>query len=107
MGKMSELSIIINELRNTAISLHAVAESLQALMAEQEEHSKSSTATPMNTQKPLTLEAVRAVLAKKSMDGYTAEIRVLLEKHGAVKLSDVKPAEYPELLAEAETLGNG
>jgi hypothetical protein len=28
------------------------------------------------------------------------------KKHGAAKLSEIDPAEYPALLAEAEVLGN-
>ena len=50
------------------------------------------------------LEKVRAVLADKSRLGHTAEVKALLQKHGAVKLSEVDPAEYAALLAEAEGL---
>mgnify|MGYP000305600539 CR=1 FL=1 len=50
--------------------------------------------------KPLTLEQVRAALAEKSRAGHTAEVKTLLIKHGADKLSDIDPAEYPALLAE-------
>ena len=55
---------------------------------------------------PLTLEAVRAVLANKSRAGYTAQIRSLLQKYGADKLSGVDPANYKALLADAEELNN-
>ena len=54
--------------------------------------------------KPLSLEQVRAALAEKSRAGHTAEVKALLIKHGADKLSDIDPAEYPALLAEAEVL---
>ena len=57
--------------------------------------------------KPLTLEVVRAVLAEKSRSGHTTKIRELLEKHGAAKLSEIDPAKYATLLAEAEVLGDG
>ena len=50
------------------------------------------------------LEKVRAVLADKSRLGHTVEVKALLQKHGAVKLSEVDPAEYAALLAEAEGL---
>ncbi len=50
------------------------------------------------------LEKVRAVLADKSRLGHTAEVKALLQKHGAVKLSEVDPAKYATLLAEAEAL---
>ena len=55
-------------------------------------------------EKPLTLEEVRAVLAEKSRSGHTEEVRALLNKHGADKLSEIDPAEYAALLAEAEVL---
>ena len=62
------------------------------------------TETPAPEEKPLTLEQVRATLAEKSRAGHTSEVKALLIKHGADKLSDIDPAEYPALLAEAEVL---
>jgi hypothetical protein len=56
------------------------------------------------TDKKVTLEQVRAVLADKSHDGFTSEVRTLLEKHGAKKLSEIDPANYDALLADAEGL---
>ena len=50
------------------------------------------------------LEKVRSVLADKSRLGHTAEVKALLQKHGAQKLSEIDPAEYSILLAEAEAL---
>ena len=44
-------------------------------------------------EKELTLEEVRAVLADKSRAGYTEQVKELLKKHGADKLSAVDPAE--------------
>jgi hypothetical protein len=54
----------------------------------------------------ITLEQIRAVLAEKSRAGHTAKIRDLLRKHGADKLSEIAPAEYPALLKEAEELND-
>jgi hypothetical protein len=34
-------------------------------------------------------------------------VRGLLEKHGAAKLSEIDPAKYAALLADAKELGNG
>ena len=53
------------------------------------------------------LAEVRAVLAEKSRQGHTSEVKALLSKHGADKLSEVDPAKYGELKAEAEVLGDG
>lgn len=55
----------------------------------------------------LTLEQVRAILADKSRKGHTAEIRSLLQKYGAAKLSGIDPANYKALLADVEGLSDG
>ncbi len=54
--------------------------------------------------KPVTVEDIRAVMAQKSQEGKTKEIRELLQKFGAVKLSAVNPENYPALLQEAQVL---
>lgn len=53
-------------------------------------------------QNTVSLEQVRAVLAKLSQMGKTAEVKKLIVKHGAQKLSDVPESEYASLLHEAE-----
>ena len=57
-------------------------------------------------QPELKLEDVRAVFANKSRAGFTAQIREMLKRHGAAKLSEVDPSHYAALLAEAEGLGH-
>lgn len=57
-------------------------------------------------EKKVTLEDVRAVLGQKSQAGMTAEVRELITKYGGTRLSDIDPAQYKALLAEAEVLGN-
>lgn len=51
-----------------------------------------------------TLTEVRGILAEKSRSGKTAQVKELLIKHGAEKLSDIKPEEYLALLADVEGL---
>ena len=55
-------------------------------------------------EKTLTMEEVRGVLAEKSRAGHTEEVKALLNKHGADKLSEIDPTEYAALLAEGEAL---
>ena len=55
-------------------------------------------------EKAVTVEDIRAVMAQKSQEGKTKEIRELLGKFGAVKLSAVKQEDYPALLQEAQVL---
>ena len=90
MSKMNDMAMTIEELRNAATAINDAAEKAEA---------------PAAPAKPaLTLEEVRAVLADKSRAGHTAEIRELLKKYGASKLSLVDPKHYEALLREAEVL---
>ena len=54
--------------------------------------------------KSVSIETVRAVLAEKSRDGKTREVKALLMKYDAGKLSGVKQEDYAALLAEAKVL---
>ena len=121
MGKVKLLLDVAGDLRSLADSLQAVADavaendsSAEMTTKESEEKSRTKAAAKKNTakktvkseseEKPLTLEEVRAVLAEKSRAGHTAEVKELLNKHGADKLSEIDPSEYPALLADAEVL---
>ncbi|MDC7248468.1 MAG: hypothetical protein PQJ49_00920 [Sphaerochaetaceae bacterium] len=53
----------------------------------------------------LKLEDVRKVLVAKSREGYTKQIRALLIKYGADKLSEIKPVNYQNLVDEAYCFG--
>lgn len=54
--------------------------------------------------KTISLEEVRSVLAEKSQAGKGPEIRALIEKYGADKLTDLEPSYYEALLNEVEAL---
>jgi hypothetical protein len=56
--------------------------------------------------KPLTLEDVRKVAADKSRQGFTDEVRVLIQKYGANKLSGMDPAKYDAFLKDLEVIGH-
>ena len=107
MSKMSELDLYVGELRSAAQSLNSVADSLTSLFVGRQSEAPPQPEPQPPAQKPLTLEAVRAVLAEKSRSGHTAKVRELLEKHGGSKLSEIDPVKYAALLAEAEALGDG
>lgn len=92
----------IEELRRAAVAINEAANWLTEQFCSNEPSLEPSPAEPV-----LTLEAVRAVLADKSRAGFTAQIRSLLQKYGADKLSGVDPANYKALLADVEVLGNG
>ena len=102
MSNMSEMASTIEELRKCAAVISDAANWLAEKFSGDEAPEEP---TPVQ-EPPLTLEAVRAVLANKSRAGYTAQIRSLLQKYSADKLSGVDPAKYKALLADAEELNN-
>lgn len=122
MSKIKLLLDVVQDMRSLADSLQAVADNGAAeaeltTTKEPEKAGRSGKAVAKTTtkkdtkvakqepvEKPLTLEEVRAVLAEKSRSGHTEEVRELLAKHGADKLSEIDPAEYAPLLVEAEVL---
>lgn len=123
MGRIKFLLDVVSDLRALADSLQAVADVMvqsepaadtdadEKAEPEKKAETKSAgkaagkkKAAAEPEEKPLTLEEVRAVLAEKSRAGHTTEVKALLIKHGAEKLSEVDPAEYPALLADAEVL---
>lgn len=57
--------------------------------------------------KEWTLEEIRMILADKSRAGHTEEVRALISKYGADRLSDIRPADFAALMADAEVIGNG
>lgn len=55
----------------------------------------------------ITFEQLRAVLSEKSKDGFTAEVKAIIEAHGGNRLSDIKEEDYAKVLKQAEVLGDG
>lgn len=102
MSKMAELDAAVAELRKCGETLIGVSDTLRELLSSGQEQPPK--APPKPVEQSLTIEAVRKVLAQKSVDGHTAEIQALLRKYGAEKLSRVDPAHYADLLHDAEVL---
>ncbi|MBS3887632.1 MAG: DNA ligase [Dethiobacter sp.] len=99
MSKMSDMAMTIEELRRAAAAINEAASWLSEQFSSNE-----PTSEPTNVEPVLTLEAVRAVLANKSRAGFTTQIRSLLQKYGADKLSGIDPANYKALLEDVEGL---
>jgi len=106
MSKMSELYLVVAELHKCGETLIGISESLADLFSEKA-NAEPIQEQPQPETKVLKLEDVRAVLAEKSRNGFTAEVRALLGKYGANKLSEISPEKYADLFLEAEVLGNG
>ena len=117
MSRIKLLLDVIEDVRSLGDSLQALADAMASGEPKEEPKKKTRTkaepkpkaqelapAEAEPEKKPLTLEEVRMVLAEKSRAGHTAEVKELLNKHGADKLSEIDPSEYPALLADAEVL---
>lgn len=100
-----------SELLRIAEGFSIVAEGLRGLAkaegstkdkaAVKEQKQDAAKAQPEN---PATLEGIRALMAQKTQEGKSKEIKELLQKYGAAKLSAVKPEDYPALMQEAQVL---
>ena len=118
-------SVIVN-VRNLADSLQVACDALAKFQAESKSEdtvkqrfgqktTKQSNQIPTNADKPndnnantteYKFEDVRCILAKKSQCGFTAEVKDLIAKYGASKLSEIDPKFYADIIKDAEVLGN-
>ncbi len=94
-------SIVAEGLRGLA---KAEGGSKTAEKAQKAQPSPTETQTEVQQEQPATLEGIRALMAQKTQEGKSKEIKELLQKYGAAKLSAVKPEDYPALMQEAQVL---
>lgn len=105
---MKNLSLLIQELGERIEvmdeNLQATKElkrELETLLRFKEEYGETEV---VNDEPQPTLEQVRSVLAKLAQDGHQAEVRDLIAKYGASRLSDVEPQHFKALLKDAEVM---
>ena len=104
MSKTSELDMAITELLRCGEALISVAYALRGMFNSEATESQGQ-AQP--EARAYSLEDVRALLLSKNRVGFREEVKALLLKHGAERLTDIEPSEYAAIMAEAEVLGNG
>lgn len=116
MSKMSQLAAEIEELRHCGEILIGISDSLRDLFSGSDKTDEAKAApapekpAPKKSEpekKTPALADVRALLAEKSRDGFTAQVRAIITADEANKLSEIDPAEFPSIMKEAEVLGNG
>lgn len=131
MSKMSELSMVIDEMINCGEGILKAVQDLTVcgegmIKAAKQLKDMFSTenlpepkAVTMTKAKALPViekqseiktyskEEVRGILSRKSASGYGKEVKALLSKYGADKLSALEPVNYAAVVAEAEVIGNG
>lgn len=79
-------------------SFNELSKLFEELSNEQEEKTDEA------KEEKLALEDVRKILAEKSRLGFTSQIRELLNKYGANKLSEIDEDKYKDLISDASKL---
>lgn len=108
MSEQKTKADVTKLLLKTADNLTALADSVRALCASLADSPQTEAKeVPAKKKQTIPLERVRGVLAEKSRDGYTAEVRAIIQSFGADRLSEIDPSQYEAVLKKAEVLGNG
>lgn len=89
---MEDLAAKIEALRLSAKSIMDIADELAKNLSSEEPT-------------PPSLEDVRHKLILAAQAGFSAEVKALITKYGADRLSAVDPSHYAALLAEADAIG--
>lgn len=97
MSRTKLLLDVVTDLQNLAGSLQTIAEVLAS-------NEKAPVKKVKPKKKKISLEEVRTLLAQKSQAGFTSDIKKLLEKYGATKLSEIEEKDYEALMKDAEEL---
>ena len=113
MSRMNELNLTMDELTDVGRQLAACGETLVRAAARMKEcFSDNGTGAPepaeeQATAEPATYtkEEIRAMLADIAQAGFREEAKALVRKYAdGGSLTDIDPAKYPDLVAEAEAL---
>ena len=120
MAKMSELDAALHVLLEYSEGIQETVRGIRVLMSgdtsadanEAVQASKKESlaertkaAKPVAPEKTYTLQEVRALLKAKTDQGYRSDVKALLREHGAERLPDIDPKEYPAMMREAEEIG--
>jgi len=113
MSKMNELSQALDELVSCGEGLIRAANAIRAyISADEPEETKK--APPVETVKAASEEEpertysymdVRKACSAKSSAKHTDEVKALITKYGADKLSGIKESDYPAFMRDLEAIG--
>ena len=119
MSRMSELSQVLDEMIACGEGMIRAAQEIKAIFSETHEETPAEPVKPVSsveqadnavqaeTEQPkeYTFTDVRKAFADKSHAGFTAQVKELIGKYGASRLSDIKEADYAALMADLEVIG--
>lgn len=105
---MEPIMQLVNAMTAMTTAMQKLTEKMTSEYINTFEEISNSSETPKQTEepeKPIDRSEARAKLAELTRLGFSDEVRELLQKHGAERLSAVDDAELPALLKEAEAIG--
>lgn len=114
MGKMSEMSVMLDELVETGRKLSECGDALIKAASGIREAFSETDAEATQREKQMqekeperayTKEDVRKLLAEMSAAGFRDQAKALVKKYGGGSLTDVHPSQYSDLVKEAEAFG--
>ena len=106
MGKMNELSQVLDELIACSQGMIQAANALREYFSEQldVEPVKDEPVKVEPAPVKFTFTDVRKAFSAKSYAGFTDQVKALITKYGAEKLSGVNEKDYPALMADLEAI---
>lgn len=96
---------VAQDLRSLADSVQAVCDAATEGLSEEQQPTAIEEKPAVEEKPSISLEQVRSVLAEKSQAGHTAEVRAIIGKYGASRLSEIDAKDYAAVLKDAEELG--
>lgn len=111
MNKMNNLCLLLGEIINHGEAVLEAVKEIRTIFSEEptalpEKNTEKEKKEPAAPAKELSFTDLRAKLAEKSRAGFTADIKKILQSHGAEKLSAIQPADYEIVLKEVEALSH-
>lgn len=104
MSKMSELSQVLDDLAACGEGLIRTANAIREIFSAEPEPAAQPEESREEPSQRYTFAEVRKAFSAKSHAGYTEQVRALIAKYGADKLSAVKEEDYPALMADLEAI---
>lgn len=96
------LSIVDELIHHHQQTLNSLTKLRTSLISKEEVEAEK----PSVEEKTYTKEDVRAILSEKSAAGFGKEVKALLLKYGADKLSTLLEESYHQVVIEAKEIGN-
>ena len=84
--------------------LEALSSDAESRSVDGKETENQNSVDEQKVKKDLNIEEVRRILADKARAGFKEDIRNLLKKYEANKLSEIDPVNYQALVDDAEKL---